>query len=66
MVSVNLITYNRQEFIHAAIDSVLKQSYQQFELIIIDDGSTDNTVDIINSFYDRRIFIFKNAKKTYY
>ena len=64
LISVNLITYNRQEFIHAAIDSVLKQSYQQFELIIIDDGSTDNTVDIINSFYDSRIFVFKNAKNS--
>lgn len=64
LVSVNLITYNRQGFIYAAIDSVLKQSYQQFELIIIDDGSTDNTVDVINSFYDSRIFVFKNQKNS--
>jgi glycosyltransferase involved in cell wall biosynthesis len=64
LVSVNLITYNRQDFIHAAIDSVLKQSYNQFELIVIDDGSTDNTLDVINSFYDRRIFVFKNEKNS--
>jgi glycosyltransferase involved in cell wall biosynthesis len=54
-VSVLMTTYNRSNYIKEAIDSVLNQSYKNFELIIIDDGSTDNTFDIVKSIKDRRI-----------
>lgn len=63
-VSVILSTYNGSKFIGRAIESVLNQNFQDFELIIIDDGSTDNTFQIINQWAkkDKRIIILKNEK----
>lgn len=54
-VSVILITYNRSEMLKKAIQSVLEQTYHDFELIIIDDCSTDNTLDVVREFKDKRI-----------
>jgi len=47
--------YNADNYIHEAIESVLTQSFTDFELLIINDGSTDQTLDTINSFNDERI-----------
>lgn len=55
MVSVIIPTYNRAYVIKKSIDSVLSQTYSDFELIIVDDGSTDNTKDIIEAYKDSRI-----------
>ena len=46
LVSVLMTAYNRQQFIAEAIESVLASSYQNFELIIVDDCSTDSTLQI--------------------
>lgn len=58
-VSIVIPTFNRAKFIGDAIISVLTQSFQNFELIIIDDGSTDSTVDIVNAFNDPRIILLR-------
>ena len=54
-VSVILPTYNRAEILKKSIDSVLMQSYPEFELLIVDDGSTDNTKELVASYEDSRI-----------
>lgn len=59
-VSVCMATYNREKFIKEQLDSILCQLGDNDELIISDDNSTDKTVEIINSYYDNRIKIYKN------
>lgn len=54
-VSVILPTYNRANLLGRAVKSVLNQSYEKFELLIVDDGSTDNTNEVVRQFYDPRI-----------
>jgi glycosyltransferase involved in cell wall biosynthesis len=57
-VSVVIPAYNHEHFIGPAIDSVLNQSLQDFELIIVDDGSTDNTAAVIKKYSDPRIHYY--------
>lgn len=58
-VSIILPVFNRAHLVAEAIKSVLIQSFQSFELIIIDDGSTDATVEVINTFDDSRIILLR-------
>lgn len=60
LVSVMISTYNRAHLLPRAINSVLNQTYQNFELIIVDDGSTDNTKQVVKSFEDKRIVYHKH------
>ncbi len=55
LVSVVISTFNRAEYLRYAILSVLGQTFRDFELLIIDDGSTDNTADAVKDFDDPRI-----------
>jgi glycosyltransferase involved in cell wall biosynthesis len=55
LVSVILCNYNYRRFVGEAIESVLRQSYENLELIIVDDGSTDGSRSVIQSFLDKRI-----------
>lgn len=55
MVSIIIPTYNREKLIKRAIDSVLNQTYQDYEVIIIDDGSKDRTKEVIEEIGDNRI-----------
>lgn len=57
-------TYNRGWIISKAIDSVLRQSFQDFELIVVDDGSADNTRDVVNKYSDKRIKYIKSDINT--
>ncbi len=59
-ISVVMSAYNAEKYIGEAIESVLKQSFPDFELIIIDDGSTDNTLSVIRSYLDKRIKLLEN------
>lgn len=61
MISVVIPTYNREQKIQPTIESLLRQSYKDFELLIVDDGSTDNTEEVINAFQakDHRIKYIK-------
>ena len=57
-ISVVMAVYNCENFIKLALESILNQSFTDFEFIIINDGSTDKSLDIINSFTDDRIKVF--------
>lgn len=62
LITVFMPVYNTEDFLKEAIESILAQSYSNFELLIIDDGSTDNSINIIESFKDKRIRLVKNKK----
>lgn len=62
-VSVILPVYNAQEYIYEAVDSILNQSFNFFELIIINDGSTDNTDNIIKKIDDERIRYYSRENR---
>ncbi len=55
LVSIVMVNYNQERYIGDAIESVLHQSYQNWELIVVDDGSTDRSKEIIQSYADERI-----------
>lgn len=59
-VSVICPTYNCEKFVSETIQSVLSQSYSNIELIIVDDCSTDKTIEIVKSFSDKRIKLIVN------
>jgi len=60
LVSVLMPVYNGQRYLATSIKSILYQTYKNFEFIIIDDGSIDNSLEVINSFNDPRIKVIKN------
>ena len=60
LVSIILPVYNRQRVVSQAINSVLDQTYENFELIVVDDGSSDGSVNVVESFEDSRIKLICN------
>ena len=65
LCSVVMSVYNGEEYLKEAIDSILQQSYANFEFIIIDDASTDNSLEIIQSYNDSRIIIIQNNENLF-
>ena len=61
LVSVIMTTYNVQDYVHRAIMSILNQTYKKLELIIVDDNSSDNTIEIIKKINDPRIKLYRNT-----
>ena len=64
LVSIIMPSYNTGKFIQETIDSVINQTYDNWELIIVDDCSSDNTDEIVKSIKDDRIFYLKNKKNS--
>ncbi len=62
LVSVVIPTYNRGYVLMRAIDSVLKSTYQNFEIIVVDDTSTDNTPDVVRAIQDSRVQYIRHEK----
>ncbi|MBN2137845.1 MAG: glycosyltransferase family 2 protein [Sedimentisphaerales bacterium] len=60
IVSVVIPTYNRAEFVVRAIDSVLEQTWRDYEVIVVDDGSTDNTKEVLGPYMDRISYIYQD------
>ena len=61
-VTVLLCIYNGEPYLRSSLESILGQTYEDFELLIINDGSTDGTVDVIKTFKDYRIRLIHNEK----
>jgi len=61
-ISVLMPVYNRQKYIKEAISSILNQTYKDIQLLIYDDGSTDNTIQIIESIKSNRIKLIKGLE----
>src|SRR6185295_12041298 len=57
LVSVVMPVYNQERYVQAAVDSVLRQSFTDFEFVIVDDGSTDGTREILGRLTDPRVRI---------
>lgn len=62
VISVLMPTYNGERFLRPAIESILNQTFPNLELIIIDDGSTDNTPHILSEFKDTRLTVLTNQQ----
>ncbi len=62
-ISILLPSYNYQAYITIAIESVIKQTYQNWELIIIDDGSKDDSIKVIKKYKDKRIRLYTQENK---
>ena len=63
LVSVIIPAYNAQKYIREALDSVLAQTYSSFEIIVVEDSSTDDTAKIIKSYIDPRVKFVHQEKK---
>jgi len=63
VISVLISAYNAERFIRQSVQSILDQTYRSFELLITDDGSSDNTLAILEEFRDERIRLFRQSNK---
>jgi len=61
-VTVTVCAYNGEQYVRAAIDSILAQTFRDFELVVVDDASTDGTTEILKQYDDPRIQLLHNAK----
>lgn len=59
LLSIIIPLYNKESSIRNTLDSVLSQSYEDYEIVIVDDGSTDNSVQVVESVSDKRIRLFR-------
>ncbi|MBR4927350.1 MAG: glycosyltransferase family 2 protein, partial [Alphaproteobacteria bacterium] len=64
LVSVVMPVYNRENYVKEALDSILNQSFQDFEVIVVDDGSTDKTLSVLQEYAekDSRIHVYAHEK----
>ena len=64
MISILLPTFNASEFLAETIDTIIKQTHKDWELIVVDDGSNDGTLELLDYFKkDKRIKCFVNSKR---
>jgi glycosyltransferase involved in cell wall biosynthesis len=57
-----MAVYNSAKYLQGAIDSILNQTFTDLEFIIVDDGSTDNSLEVIQNYHDERIYVIENKR----
>lgn len=62
LVSIIMPVFNAEDYLHESMMSILNQTYQNIELIIVDDGCTDNSMKVVDSFNDKRVRIIRNTE----
>lgn len=62
-ISVVMSIFNQENFLKESIESILNQTYRDFEFLILDDASTDKSLKIIKTFKDKRIKVFQNRER---
>ena len=62
LVTVFMPVYNSEKYLKEALDSIINQTYKNLEILLVDDGSTDHSVNIIKSYSDRRIRLIENGE----
>lgn len=62
LVSVIVPIFNVENYLHDCINSIIRQSYEKLEILLVDDGSTDNSPEIADSFSDARIRVFHRQR----
>lgn len=62
LITVSVVTYNHAPYIKECIDSILEQTWQNLEILVVDDCSTDETVDLVKSYHDPRINLITKKK----
>ena len=63
LISIIIPIYNVEKYLNRCLDSVMKQSFQDIEIILVNDGSTDNSDNIIKSYlFDERIIYIRKIK----
>ena len=65
LISIVVPTYNNEKFLDKCVESILSQTYHEFELLIINDGSTDNTINVLQPYLkkDKRIKLHNTKNK---
>ena len=66
LVSIIVLNWNGVKWLNKCLTSLKKQSFKNFEIIVQDDASTDDTIEVVKKFNDLRISIFKNEKNLGY
>jgi|SRR5437879_2927792 len=61
-VSVIIATFNRAAFLSETLDSVMRQKFEEFEVIVVDDGSTDDTKEVVRHYGDRIRYVFQENR----
>ncbi len=61
-VTVVIPVYNRRQYVREAIESILRQTYSDFELLVIDDGSSDGTGEVVRSYVDERVRLMRHER----
>ena len=63
LVSIIIAAFNEERYIFKCIDTALKQAYSNIEVVVVNDGSNDKTLEILNNFNDSRLKVIDNKKR---